>query len=134
MARWSMNMREYAEKTNQKVKDVKKKMAFKVYSSIVQKTPVDTGRARGNWQISIGSETNEILERENKSGTADSSEIAKLESVEDDTSIYIVNNLPYISALEHGHSEQAPNGMVDLTLAKASDDFHKICNELGIGG
>lgn len=37
----------------------------------------------------------------------------------DDETIYIQNNLPYIKALEYGHSKQAANGMVGVTLANA---------------
>ena len=33
--------------------------------------------------------------------------------------IWISNNLPYIEALEEGHSQQAPHGMVALSLAEA---------------
>ena len=35
-------------------------------------------------------------------------------------SIWISNNLPYITALEDGHSKQAPAGMVALSLAEVS--------------
>jgi len=32
--------------------------------------------------------------------------------------IFIVNGLPYINRLENGWSQQAPNGMVAITLAE----------------
>jgi hypothetical protein len=31
------------------------------------------------------------------------------------STIYFTNNLPYAQALENGHSNQAPGGMVGLT-------------------
>ncbi|MNT90915.1 hypothetical protein D3C72_2319290 [compost metagenome] len=31
---------------------------------------------------------------------------------------YLINNLPYAIPLEFGHSNQAPNGMVRVTIAR----------------
>lgn len=38
----------------------------------------------------------------------------------DGHSIYISNSLPYISALNHGHSGQAPAGFVELAVQAGS--------------
>lgn len=106
------------------------------------KTPVDSGRARGNWQVSIGKDTSEQLDRCSKNGENIIEESSKLESVQGDQTIYISNNLPYIATLEYGgypdpvkkgswdkrkkkyviksrggFSKQAPHGMVGVTMA-----------------
>ena len=49
MAEWSIDLSKYCDKQKLKIKEVRKAYAFGVYASIVKKTPVDTGRARGHW-------------------------------------------------------------------------------------
>lgn len=105
---------------------------FRLWNAIVLRTPVDTGRARGNWNVAEGFDD---------SSTSDSTspKYASADSlpVKDGTNedIYISNNLPYIGVLEYGgypnppknptgktvngYSRQAPNGMVGVTVASA---------------
>src|SRR5262245_29853536 len=74
---------------------------------IVRRTPVDTGRARGNWNVSTGEP--DLSVDMAKAGSAEGmaqeavgraqAAVAQLEL--GDTA-YIVNGLPYIEALEHG--------------------------------
>lgn len=138
MAQWSLDLREYAKKKGVEIKDVQKSYAFAVYASVVKKTPVDTGRARGNWNVSVGHEDTSTddpsgyktsyRKRQKKNANEGKKTIrppAKLKysdmsSIPDpngDESIFISNNLPYITALEYGSSQQAPAGMVGVTLA-----------------
>jgi len=129
MAQWSLDLREYAKKKGVEIKDVQKSYAFAVYASVVKKTPVDTGRARGNWNISVGSP--DTSTSENKVPKYNSSD--SIPEPRGDESIFISNNLPYITTLEYGgfpnppkkdggktvngFSKQAPAGMVGVTLA-----------------
>lgn len=82
------------------------------------KTPVDTGRARGNWHISIGHPEPSVSET--KTQTPLPSEGEKLKSSKAGDTIYIQNNLPYIVGLEYGRSRQAPQGMVRLTMQEVA--------------
>lgn len=95
-----------------------RKIALDLDTRVVLATPVDTGRARGNWFPSINSPSNALDENaKDKSGSA---AIGALSGVVagaklGDT-IWMTNNLPYILPLENGHSKQAPQGMVDINL------------------
>jgi len=89
---------------------------------IVLRTPVDTGRARGNWQMSQASPIERELDRTDLSQdgidtvTKGQQDLGELKPF---TPIFIVNNVPYINELENGHSSQAPAGtMVALTMAE----------------
>lgn len=83
-----------------------------VFSNIIQMTPVKTGRARGNWQCTIGSPF---------VGEDDSGSVMKVQSViprRAGSVVYLTNNVPYIGKLEYdGHSRQAPAGMVRVSVA-----------------
>jgi hypothetical protein len=114
-----------------------KKIALDLMTRIVLKTPVDLGRARSNWQTSIGTpiETSKVWNPPGESGggtnkaaatqAAITQGVATIESI---TNPYIVvwisNNVIYIEALEDGHSRvQAPRGMVKVSIEETRAAF-----------
>jgi hypothetical protein len=109
-----------------KISKLTQKIALKVFEGVTKKTPVDTGRARANWNIALGKEPDltkhdgeEELKTRNKDGNA--TVVANGVLTEMDplhpVSVVISNNVEYIGALERGHSDQAPpHGIVGLTL------------------
>lgn len=103
-------------------------VALAVDKHIVLATPVDTGRARANWQVGVNQEKTDIVESTDKSGmqsiSKGSSDIAKAKSPND--VIYITNNLPYIQRLNEGHSSQAPAGFVDKAVQAGDQELKKI--------
>lgn len=94
----------------------KRLIGLKVLRGVVLKTPVDTGRARSNWQLSINIPKTDVKKTTNNTAVADGNNTLRTIKLGED--IYITNNLPYIGRLERGHSKQAPRGMVALTLAE----------------
>lgn len=136
MAGWSIDMNKYTDSVKAKIKKVRVNYAFALYSSIVKKTPVDTGRARANWNIAVGKDDTSVSDRTMKQGLK-----YKESSINPagDESIFISNNLPYITTLEYGgypnppksksgktvngFSKKAPNGMVGITLANKENIF-----------
>ncbi|AHG41132.1 hypothetical protein N018_13300 [Pseudomonas syringae CC1557] len=76
------------------------------------------GRFRGNWMFGIGAPNDSTTEELDPSGSKSNARIANgvLEFHAGDVA-YITNSLPYAIPLEFGHSTQAPNGMVRVTLA-----------------
>ncbi len=91
-----------------------------LFRRIVLRTPVDTGRARGNWQIELGGPAQGTLEVVDKSGDGTVlKEIAKLQDIPPFSLVHISNNLQYISYLEHDkRSPQHPEGMVEISLTE----------------
>ena len=98
-------------------------IALEALKRIVLRTPVDKGRARGNWFVSIGgSAPIEITTQTDKNGSVTISRgseiIGTYENQDGFPIISIYNNLPYINRLETGYSGQAPEGMVAITAAE----------------
>jgi len=94
-----------------------KKISFEALSRLVQKTPVDTGRARGGWQVSFGKLAAGQVETTDKSGGGTiGNGSSKIMAMKMPVIVYIANNVHYILELEDGHSGQAPNGMMALTI------------------
>ena len=111
---------DFEKKALGRIRNFRRALAMKVFSRVILRTPVDTGRARGNWQCTMGSPADGVLDAEDKTGAE---AIARARDVSvgigtDDRSIFLTNNLPYIEALENGHSGQAPQGMVAITVAE----------------
>lgn len=96
-----------------------RKIALQVLSGVVLKTPVDTGRARGNWQTTINQAPDSELLSANPIGDG----VAALADLPPFVAIYISNNVPYINRLEDGYSRQAPAGMVAVTLQEVRTQF-----------
>lgn len=131
-----------------------KKIALEGLRRIVLKTPVDTGRARGNWQVGINTVNSDQLPvSKDKSGSASITKGVNtvVSGTKPFCNIRIFNNLPYITKLEYGqfippnpgptrdprperfglvwvengYSIQAPNGMVDVTIGELRSMFRK---------
>jgi len=87
--------------------------AMLAYAYIIQSTPVDTGRARANWNISV----NSVIYTTTDSTSAPDTN-PTLDYKEGDT-YYISNNLPYIQRLNDGYSQQAPANFVEKGIELA---------------
>jgi hypothetical protein len=108
----------WTHKTDEELNIIVRKIVFGVFYNIVMGSPVDTGRFIGNWQIGLGvipQGTLDALVKDKTFQAAIGSD--KLSSAKAGGVIFIANNLPYALALEYGHSQQAPQGMVRRTLA-----------------
>lgn len=100
---------------------VSRKIALEAFRRVILRTPVKTGRARGNWQCTTGGPATGQLDVEDASGAKAVSVMqAQVQGWKaiSGTSILLTNNLPYIGRLEHGSSIQAPSGMVAITIAE----------------
>lgn len=73
--------------TAQMIDGLMEAVANEAFTRIYNRTPVDTGFAQSRWTMTVS-------ERD----------------------FLITNDAPYISYLENGWSQQAPNGMVALTM------------------
>lgn len=119
-------IRDYQKKiTDKQMPKFIRGVALKVLRGVVLRTPVDTGFARNNWQVTIGSFGSDAphpsvnnpeatISRE----VGDISNYKRLGKI-----IYIWNAVPYIKYLEGGHSGKAPDGMVQVTLAEIASEF-----------
>lgn len=102
---------------------VTRKVALSALSKLVLATPVDTGRARGNWQVDVGSvPAGELATTDKGGGVTISAGSTAIDRVKQQpyTEVNIVNNLPYIEKLNTGSSIQAPAGFVENAVDAAS--------------
>lgn len=117
MSNFNADLARFIKKTDLAADVVVRKVALQVYAGVTKKTPVDTGRARANWNMSVGSVDYSVDEEATKV------QRPALKKGDGEKAIYITNNLPYIQVLEEGSSTQAPNGMVEVTLNEVRSQF-----------
>lgn len=139
-----MDIQKFTVRSIEDIDLIRRKTTIDVFNGVVRKTPVDTGRARGNWQTTVTKPATEPIDLEDPNGQSAMSETAKVvgqSGILD--SVFLANNLPYIGTLEYGgypnppkkgsydprtgsytmkssggFSKQAPAGMVRITLAE----------------
>ena len=103
---------------NETVAEVVKGVALK----IDERSPVDTGHFRGNWQLDIGSLPSGIVPGVDPDGSGlDGRVTSRIPADAAGKVYYIANNLPYAQRLEHGWSKQAPQGIVGRTVVEWQD-------------
>lgn len=119
---FEISVDKFAKQIGVDVVTVVKKLSFDIFADVVAGTPVDTGRAMNNWNISVGSinpSVNDIGGSANTLAAAKrASAPAKLAGIRPFDTVWISNHLPYIGFLEEGSSSQAPNGWVSQAIQR----------------
>lgn len=102
---------------------VVRQIALAADRALVMGTPVDTGRARANWQATLGEPATGTIDGgftgSRRAGTVrdpTARNAAVIAAYRGGTSIFLTNNLPYIVPLNNGHSKQQPAGFVERAL------------------
>jgi hypothetical protein len=128
---FELDIAKFVAKANGNIDLVIRKISLDIFSRVIMKSPVDTGRFRGNWQCAISAMPAGTLVLDDKGGTAT---LAKATAValglKAGETIYLVNNLEYARALEYGHSKQAPAGVVRITVAEFPQVVSKAAAEV----
>ena len=142
---FSQTIQLYAEKVGATLDETLRAVAIELYGSIIKDTPADTGRARGNWQTSIGAPKSGELTRTDDAGALSemNDEVGRFKG---DGTMYLANNLPYIWKLEYGgygtgpgatekttrdgFSIQAPYGMVRKNVSRVKARIGRIARKL----
>jgi len=144
---FSVDIANFVKKANGNADAVTRKVVLDIGRSLVEKTPVGNpdlwqnpdnkpdgyvgGHARANWSHSIGALVNQEFKEIDATGGASIDRIISSVPVKAAGKVhYIQNSLPYMQALEDGHSTQAPAGMVAITQTEFQDYIQKALGEL----
>lgn len=115
--RFAARMKKHGDRLPKNVAVNVNRAALRILSVVVPATPVDTGRARGNWQTSIGSPLlGETGRLDKTGGVTINAGRAALSGRKAEQTIYITNNVPYIGRLNDGYSAQAPANFVERAI------------------
>lgn len=108
-----------------------RKVTIEVYSALVLKSPVDTGRFRANWRVGDRAPNPTVTDAVDKSGNdAIVRGTAAIEAIELGGMIFLTNSLPYARRLEYGWSAQAPAGMIRITVMEYGQYLSRVVGGL----
>ncbi len=123
VAKFNAELDVAAKKIHGDFKKFYKQVCLELFKRIVLRTPVDTGRARGNWQVEIGRAASGVLDVQGGRGEMTdhvmSKAISKLSDIPAFSIVHLTNNLEYIYYLEYtNRSDQFPEGMVEISITE----------------
>lgn len=125
-------MKKIARNVQINANEVLKRTALNIDKNIILTTPVDTGRARANWQVQINfpasGEVNSPNNEYDKTGQTYISfnQSAILAFPKNVNTIHITNNLPYINRLNDGYSAQAPAKFVQKAIQLTVANLNRV--------
>lgn len=119
LGNFTLDIQRFVDKAQGNIDLVVRKVALDMFRRVIMKSPVDTGRFKGNWQVAIGSIPNaSLLTTDKRGGPTITKAAAVVQGMQIGQVIYCINNVSYSRRLEFGWSKQAPAGMVRLTVAE----------------
>lgn len=107
---------------------------YAISDTVIDGTPVDTGEARSNWQVSLGAPVNSVIpaytpypkfSHGNGRGIAETANAAAAKAAaravivlrQPGQTVYLQNSVEHIQLLNAGSSQQAPAMFVELGVA-----------------
>lgn len=119
-----------AKKLEVAIETVMQKLALDIHKGVTERTPVDTGRARASWQLGLGEMNAAVADEVPEGQTLPPPGPVDVSGIDGKRVVFITNNLPYAEPLENGHSQQAPAGMVSVTLIEVEMEAESVINQL----
>lgn len=143
LVQFQAEMAKFAKIVDINLATVVKKIAFDLFTKIVYRTPVDTGRARAGWGISINTPITIVptgyggkkLKAKSSAHEADvvnsyqateGVQLPDLSGIDGTQQVFILNAVEYIEMLEDGSSKQAPAGMVRVSIAEVEAEINAL--------
>jgi hypothetical protein len=144
MANWTVPFPDIAASMNRSIERVVRSFAMETFARVIQRSPVDTGRFKGNWFPSLNGFTSFVGDSVDPGGAAT---LARMRTSVSGWPVggvmYLTNSLPYAMTIEYGgypnppknptgktiggFSTQAPAGVVRVTaeemVAQLSQKF-----------
>lgn len=117
---FSRRIKTRANKINKNSDTLVRKVLLAVDQAVVLATPVDTGRARANWQPTLDAPASGTLPEPKSAGAGMRQALdaagAVAANYKKGQVVHITNNLQYIEYLNQGSSSQAPANYVGTAI------------------
>jgi hypothetical protein len=122
-SRFSVPLASLADKLKLDLQTVSRKAAADLFTAVVVRSPVDTGRFKSNWNFSLDAPDSSTSGSDNQARGL--TEAGKAATMRIGGVAYLSNGLPYAKRLEYGYSKQAAAGMVRVSAAEFSDNVRR---------
>ena len=134
---FTLDVKKFADSFIGGAEEATRGASIKLFSAIVDSSPVDEGRFRANWFATGNQPSEKVTFSTDKSGIKSKGAIeSKVTSIKDWSIFTLTNNLPYSEVIEFGgyndgpkttggYSKQAPQGVVRVNIMR----FNKLLED-----
>lgn len=133
----TVDLNKILNKSMTNASQIARAIALELEARVVQKSPVDTGRLRGNWNVGINAPNVAEHGADISGMESNARALGALSNFKLGDSIFITNNLPYTHKLEFGlygdgpktmggYSKQAPQGFIRITYQEVISALENI--------
>lgn len=129
LRQFSQRMYGLSKRVDSNCNELVKDAARKFFTTVVERTPVDTGLAISNWRVGLnytpyGFSGPYVVGVQGSSKGANIASVLSrylptIEQRRTGQTISIVNTAPHIEKLNQGHSSQAPAGFIEAAHSEA---------------
>lgn len=106
-----------------------KSASIEFFRQVIIVTPVDTGRARYGWYITVG-DPSKVVPDEGEYKMPDINTHSKFTHFTVKDKLFITNNVPYITRLNNGSSKQAPARFVENAAIRVQNAVAKLVKDI----
>lgn len=118
-ASFEVDLRAFIKKAELDAVTVVRRIALEVWKEVTGRSPVDTGRFRAAWMTNLD-EASDVVPPE---GTYAAPAAPDLSAATLKNRIFVTNGVSYAVFLEEGSSQQAPAGIVRVSLAQVQAEL-----------
>ena len=122
---FSDDIKRFSTKTSAAHDQIARGTTIALFNAVINDTPVDEGRLRGDWQTTVGQPASDENGRIDTAGTAAMAEVVANTPPGAGQETLLTNNMPYCLKIENGSSDKAPQGMVHRNV----DRFQRLIDE-----
>jgi len=123
------NLGKYAMMKGQKVERTIRAFTLEILKGVVMDTPVDTGRLKGNWQVSSGTPIFTEIDRtdQTKKGSMGAEAAKEMANNINPLGVtYMTNNLPYAKVINDEGGKGGVNaGFVEKNMARVERNMRE---------
>jgi len=123
------DLAKFAQKTEKKFAILIQRITLDIFTRLTLRTPVDTGRARASWDIGV-SQASDYVPPEGSYSAPKMDAVGKVPDIDGKKVVFITSSLHYMQYLEEGSSQQAPAGMVVVTMAEVEVELENLMAQL----
>ena len=108
------------------------KLAVDLHTKITRRNPVDTGLSRSRWTIREGEPDNSPVPEKLEDGSRTNPPAPAAmppNGISGKEIVFITNNVEYVTYLEAGSSQQAPSGMVAISIFELEAEAEQILKQ-----
>jgi hypothetical protein len=127
---FTLDVKKFADSFIDGAEEATRGTTIKLFSAIINSSPVDEGRFRANWFATGKQPSEKVTFSTDKNGSSTISKLtSKVEGIADWSTFTLTNNLPYSEVIEfggyndgpntvNGFSKQAPAGVVRVNIMR----------------